>query len=189
MTDMVSSDQIWNAHIGFSLATNYFEIRWKWLESLKALSYLKWGAFSRWSSSLYCPMQNSDKMTIGKMQPTLYFCINRRFCQKWCFWLKTSINRLLPSDSIDFFLEKYKIHVYQFQIWPPLQTGLKVIGHKDAPVISNFCQNLFFYLSILLSLWGLSHFTNFRLRISWSFLNKALIPFSIKDDIVILIFT
>ena len=31
----------------------------------------KWGASSRWWSSLYCLMRNSDLMTIGKMYPTL----------------------------------------------------------------------------------------------------------------------
>ena len=35
---------------------------------------LKWGAASRWSSSLYCPMRNSDEMTIGKTHPTLSQC-------------------------------------------------------------------------------------------------------------------
>ena len=33
--------------------------------------FLNWGASSRWSSSLYCLMQNSDEMTIGKT-PSLY---------------------------------------------------------------------------------------------------------------------
>ena len=32
---------------------------------------LKWDVPYRWSSSLYCPMQNSDEMTIGKTHPTL----------------------------------------------------------------------------------------------------------------------
>ena len=33
---------------------------------------VKWGASSRWSSSnIYCPIRNSDKMTIGKTHPTL----------------------------------------------------------------------------------------------------------------------
>ena len=31
----------------------------------------KWGAFSRWSSSLYSPVRNLDQMTIGKTHPTL----------------------------------------------------------------------------------------------------------------------
>ena len=34
-------------------------------------SVLKWGASSRWSSSLYFPMRNSDEMTTGKTHPTL----------------------------------------------------------------------------------------------------------------------
>ena len=33
--------------------------------------YVKWGASSRWSSSLYCSMRNSDQMTIGNTHPTL----------------------------------------------------------------------------------------------------------------------
>ena len=32
---------------------------------------LKWGASSRWPSSLYCSMRNSDQMTFGKTHPTL----------------------------------------------------------------------------------------------------------------------
>ena len=30
---------------------------------------IKWGAFSRWSSFLYCPMLHSDQMTIRKTHP------------------------------------------------------------------------------------------------------------------------
>ena len=33
--------------------------------------FLKWGASSWWSSSLYCPMRNSDQITIWKTHPTL----------------------------------------------------------------------------------------------------------------------
>ena len=33
---------------------------------------IKWDAYSRWSSSLYCPTRNSDKMTTGKTLATLY---------------------------------------------------------------------------------------------------------------------
>jgi len=32
---------------------------------------LKWSASSRWSSSLYCLMRNSDEMTFGMTHPTL----------------------------------------------------------------------------------------------------------------------
>ena len=34
---------------------------------------LKWDASSRWPSSLYYPMRNSDQMIIGKTHPTLFF--------------------------------------------------------------------------------------------------------------------
>ena len=34
--------------------------------------FFKWAAISRWSSSLYCPKRNSNKMTIRKTNPTLY---------------------------------------------------------------------------------------------------------------------
>ena len=37
----------------------------------KEVTIIKWGASSRWSSSLYCPMRNSDQMAIGKTHPTL----------------------------------------------------------------------------------------------------------------------
>ena len=40
-------------------------------ELLNFLLIIKWGAFCRWSSSHYCPMRNSDKMTIGRKHPTL----------------------------------------------------------------------------------------------------------------------
>ena len=33
--------------------------------------FIKWGASSRLASSPYCPMQNSDEMTIEKTHPTL----------------------------------------------------------------------------------------------------------------------
>ena len=36
-------------------------------------SYIKWGASSWWSSSVYCPICNSDEMTTGKMHPTVHF--------------------------------------------------------------------------------------------------------------------
>ena len=32
---------------------------------------VKWGEYSRWSSFIYCSMQNSDVITIGKAHPTL----------------------------------------------------------------------------------------------------------------------
>ena len=35
------------------------------------IDQVKWSASSRRSSSLYCLMRNSDKMTIGKTHPTL----------------------------------------------------------------------------------------------------------------------
>ena len=34
-------------------------------------SKIKWGVSSRWYSSLYCPMLNSDQMTIGKTHSAL----------------------------------------------------------------------------------------------------------------------
>ena len=39
------------------------------------MAKLKWAACSRWSSSLYCPMRNSDQMTIETTHPTLLFWI------------------------------------------------------------------------------------------------------------------
>ena len=40
--------------------------------------FYKVGAFSRWSSSLYCPMRYSGEMTIGKMHLTLCVTILKR---------------------------------------------------------------------------------------------------------------
>ena len=37
------------------------------------LEVCKWGLYSRWSSCLYCPLRNSDQMTIGTTHPTLYW--------------------------------------------------------------------------------------------------------------------
>ena len=37
---------------------------------------IKWGVSSRVSSSLYCPMRNSDQMTIAKMHSTLCCAIS-----------------------------------------------------------------------------------------------------------------
>ena len=50
---------------------------WQFLNRKKIRTKLdlaiKWGASSRWSSSLYCPMRDSDEMTIWKMYSTLSF--------------------------------------------------------------------------------------------------------------------
>ena len=40
-------------------------------DSLTSQKYIKLGASSRWSSSLYFPMRFSDQMTIRKKHPTL----------------------------------------------------------------------------------------------------------------------
>ena len=37
----------------------------------KYVFLIRWGASSRWFSSLYCSMRNSDQMTIPKAHPTL----------------------------------------------------------------------------------------------------------------------
>ena len=42
---------------------------------------LKWGASSRWSSSLYFPKRNTDPMTIGKTHPTLSISASRPILQ------------------------------------------------------------------------------------------------------------
>ena len=43
----------------------------------KVSNIIKWGASFRWSSSedssLYCSMQDSDEMTIGRTHPTLIY--------------------------------------------------------------------------------------------------------------------
>ena len=45
--------------------------------------YIKWGASSRWSSSLYFPKWNSDQMIIGITYLTLR--LNRNYGSKWFF--------------------------------------------------------------------------------------------------------
>ena len=40
--------------------------------SLERITFVKWGASSWWSSSLYCLMRNSDRMTAGKVHSTLF---------------------------------------------------------------------------------------------------------------------
>ena len=42
------------------------ELRPVFNEVKQVYALIKWGASSRSSSSLYCPMRNSDEMTIGK---------------------------------------------------------------------------------------------------------------------------
>ena len=49
------------------------------LNGHSAYESVKWGASSRWSSSLYYPVRNLDKMTIGKMQPH-YFHMPHMIC-------------------------------------------------------------------------------------------------------------
>ena len=71
----------------------------------KSATLIKWGASSRWSSSLYYPIQNSDQMTIGKTHHTLSIVTTeskkfRRIETKgrvlywtWNFW-----NKNIPSS-------------------------------------------------------------------------------------------
>ena len=48
---------------------------------------LKWGASSRWASTLYCTMRYSGQMAIGKTQPTF-----------WLIWYDYSIHfKLIPG--------------------------------------------------------------------------------------------
>ena len=44
---------------------------WLDLGQVWARRTVTWGASYRWSASLYCPMRNSDQMTIGKTHHTL----------------------------------------------------------------------------------------------------------------------
>ena len=43
---------------------------------------IKWGAFSRCLSSLYCPMWNSDQMTFGKTHPLEFSGVILRYFSK-----------------------------------------------------------------------------------------------------------
>ena len=60
-------------------------------------SAVKWGASSRWSSSLYFPMRYSDEMTIEKMHPTLVILLPNidvtNFLSLWWFWSTRSQDR------------------------------------------------------------------------------------------------
>ena len=40
--------------------------------------YIKWGASSLWSSSLFCSMRNLDEMTIVKTHPTLLMWVTNK---------------------------------------------------------------------------------------------------------------
>ena len=42
-----------------------------WVTPVSPQNSIKWGVGSQLSSPLYCPMQNSDRMTVGKTHPTL----------------------------------------------------------------------------------------------------------------------
>ena len=59
---------------------------------------LKWGASSRWSSSLYCHKRNSDEMTIGKTHPTLVY----RFGCRSKISIRTLFQIWICSVQIDF---------------------------------------------------------------------------------------
>ena len=48
------------------------ELRPVFNEVKQVYTKIMWDASSRSSSFLYCPMQNSDEMTIGKTRPTLH---------------------------------------------------------------------------------------------------------------------
>ena len=58
----------------YPFAEKFFQIKFlnrNYRNRYESALSIKWGASSRWSSSLFCLMRNSDKMTIGKMHPTL----------------------------------------------------------------------------------------------------------------------
>ena len=55
---------------------------------------VKWGASSRWSSSLHCPMRNSSEMTIGDTHSTLQWCYSEHSMMKtWIRVLQKSNER------------------------------------------------------------------------------------------------
>ena len=57
------------------LKKEFLRLKWPndgYLKRVMIFNPVKWGASSRWSSSLYCPVQNSGQMTIGKTHSTLY---------------------------------------------------------------------------------------------------------------------
>ena len=58
--------------------------------------YLKRGSSSQWSSSLYCPMRNSDEMTTGKIHPTLEYATFSEFTLRNHRWYK---NKFQPTEK------------------------------------------------------------------------------------------
>ena len=66
---------------------------------------VKWGASRRWSSSLCCPMQNSDKLTIAKTHPTFKL-------KSYCENASLSIRCILLLSSEIFFAPESEMKVW-----------------------------------------------------------------------------
>ena len=63
--------------------------------------HVKWGVTGvsfRWSSSLHCPMRNSDEMTIGKTHPTLQLCANCKFPKKPILYISNIHSKVVEDD-------------------------------------------------------------------------------------------
>ena len=72
----------------------------------KGTGFIKWRASSRWSSCLYCPMQNSDQMTIGKTHPSLSLAL----------FIKIIIKSFLKYCEMSFWFWSISFFLF-FDLW------------------------------------------------------------------------
>ena len=83
-------NEIWIICTAYAL---YSTTRWYFI------GIVKWGASSRWSSSLNCPMRNTDEMTIGKRRPTLQYHLSRHPIPNKVWFLRIAWKELVPLFS------------------------------------------------------------------------------------------
>ena len=88
------------------------------------LFIIKWGASSQWSTSLYCSMRNSAKLTTGKMHSTLPF-VKSTACHH-------TFNR--PKFRPHFSLEKCSEFRLPWRFWVNQWYFVIVLVKSDFPI-------------------------------------------------------
>ena len=141
---------------------------------------LKWGASSRWLSSLYCPKRNLDQMAIGKMHPTLVFktsvqfswslflskklvdCLSQK-CTLASFWY-LSVCHKIGRISLKKQKKLFSIDFGGCAIWTRVLIDIFIsfIGHIRSLGVINFMFYWNRYIDLYLNLTGKSHLMDFQ---------------------------
>ena len=141
---------------------------------------LKWGASSRWLSSLYCPKRNLDHIAIGKMHPTLVFktsvqfswslflskklvdCLSQK-CTLASFWY-LSVCHKIGRISLKKQKKLFSIDFGGCAIWTRVLIDIFIsfIGHIRSLGVINFMFYWNRYIDLYLNLTGKSHLMDFQ---------------------------